>query len=265
MFFSESMAQAALACKAGKLYLRAFDDEGRPLGNGEGEGAVDSLSQAFSTIVPQGDPSEKKTAVCEAVERLFDPEHNLIKLLDPPFSPGPNSPGYIADYPPGVRENGGQYTHGAIWLAMACFAVGKGDLGWCLLSALLPSARPEEIRKTEDFVLTADVYSHPDCVGQGGWSWYTGAAGWYFQAVLHCMIGLRAERGVFMFRPFIPSEWTAWNADLRIGKALFHIRAERGERSETVLDGTPIETGVDPWRMEGEHSLLLAVPCKIVL
>ena len=161
-----------------------------------------------------------------AADRLLDREHGLVKLFTPPFD-GFSSPGYIRSYLPGVRENGGQYTHGAIWLASACLRCGETERGWRLLETLLPSGRREEIYQTEPFVLAADVYSNPDMAGRGGWSWYTGAAGWFLRTAVEELLGVRTRNGVPEVRPCLPQDWKGYALTLRAGGAEHRILVRR--------------------------------------
>ena len=128
-----------------------------------------------------------------------------MKLFDPPFGDGAERAGYISSYGPGFRENGGQYTHGAIWLAMACLRTGRREEGLALLRALLPGRSVEY--GAEPFVLAADVYSNPDRLGQAGWSWYTGSAGWYFRVVTRELLGLSIRDGKLYAEPRVPEGW----------------------------------------------------------
>ncbi len=181
---AEALLSAAENCWDGDRFIRGYYDDGRPLGAKDSrEGAMDSIAQSFAALAGCRDEEKVKTALETAVNLLFDRENKVVKLLSPAFSGAEPDPGYISRYPEGVRENGGQYTHAAIWLAMACFETGKRELGIEILLALLPRAHPWEKYRVEPYVLAADVYSHPQHIGRGGWSWYTGAAGWYLQAV----------------------------------------------------------------------------------
>ena len=258
-FFARSMAASALQARKNGAYIRAWWDDGTPLGNGEGEGALDSIAQSFSLWVPEGDPAEKRAAVRLAAERLWDREHGLIRLLAPPFAGRGKDPGYISDYPPGIRENGGQYTHAAVWLCMACFAAGEEELGFEMLMSLLPAKRREEIRKTEDFVLTGDVYDHPLHRGRGGWSWYTGAAGWYMQAVMYCLFGLRFSDGALSFFPYLPKGWEGYCFELDLQAVRLRVQVRRGGASGVYLNGDRTDNEFRPSEMCGEADVLVIV------
>ena len=150
-------------------------------------------------------PEKVNEALDAALERLFDREGGIVKLFDPPFGDGAERAGYIASYGPGFRENGGQYTHGAIWLAMACLRTGRRAEGLELLKAVLPRLAPEY--GAEPYVIAADVYSNSDRYAQAGWSWYTGSAGWFFRVVTGDLLGLAVEDGKLTARPSAPEGW----------------------------------------------------------
>ena len=218
-------------------YLRGYYADGRPLGAaGDRECSLDSLAQSFAVLSGFGDPDHARAAVQKAADLLLDREHGLVKLFTPPFD-GRNDPGYIRSYLPGVRENGGQYTHGAIWLAAACLRCGETERGWELLENLLPSGRLEESYQTEPFVLAADVYAHPDMAGRGGWTWYTGAAGWFLRTAVEELLGVRTRAGVPEAAPRLPAGWSGCEVRCRAGGTDYTIRICReGEtwRTEKV-------------------------------
>ena len=161
-----------------------------------------------------------------AAELLLDREQGTVKLFAPPFN-GLEIPGYIRSYLPGVRENGGQYTHAAVWLAAACLRCGERDLGWTLLETLLPGKRPEEIYQGEPYVLAADVYTHPDMPGRAGWTWYTGAAGWFLRTVTEELLGLEMRNGKLTADPKLPESWPGFEAELKAGGRRWTVQARR--------------------------------------
>ena len=154
-------------------------------------------------------------ALSSAVSRLFDRENNIISLFDPPFEDADPSPGYIESYGPGFRENGGQYTHGAVWLAMALLRENRTDEAMDLIEALLPDKRKLENYEAEPYVLAADISSNPDCIGKAGWSWYTGSAGWFFRTVTEDLLGIKLKNGELYFEPKLPSCWSEVCVTLR--------------------------------------------------
>ena len=201
------MGRAADRAWDGAWYLRGWFDSGAPLGSAKGRGCrIDSLAQSWAAMCAEASPERVQKALDSALERLFDRETGLVKLFDPPFGDGAERAGYISSYGPGFRENGGQYTHGAIWLAMACLRTGRREEGLALLRALLPGRSVEY--GAEPFVLAADVYSNPDRLGQAGWSWYTGSAGWYFRVVTRELLGLSIRDGKLYAEPRAPEGWS---------------------------------------------------------
>ena len=200
---AEKAAQAADKAWTGRWYARGYFASGEVLG---GEERIDSVAQSWAVLsgaLP--DSNRPGIAVDSAVRRLVDRAADLVRLFTPPYSPDERPcPGYIASYGEGFRENGGQYTHGAIWLAMACFRLGRCEDGWDILSMLLPARHDGARYEAEPFVLAADVYSAPGHEGEAGWSWYTGSAGWYFRAVYEEMLGLKLSGGKLTVQPHLP-------------------------------------------------------------
>ena len=201
---------AVRACYKGDRYIRAFDDEGRAIGVEESdECRIDSLVQSWAVISGISAGEEARRVLLRAVERLADDEHKLIKLLDPPFREASDKRvGYIADYPEGVRENGGQYTHAAVWLVWALYEADMTEEADRLLRYLLPSEHartPEDAERylREPYVLAGDVYSGK-LAGRGGWSWYTGGAGWLYRLIKEKYYGIRVRGDGVSFSPHIP-------------------------------------------------------------
>lgn len=196
------------SCWDGNWYLRAFYDDGTPLGSHKSEECrIDLLSQSFAVFAGMPDASRVQTALDSALDRLVDHEGRIVKLFTPPFDRSDHNPGYIKAYPTGIRENGGQYTHAAIWLALALLEAGRAEEGWRLLDMLNPASRCTDAAlaqsyKTEPYYLAADIYTHAGCCGHGGWSIYTGAAAWYYRAVVGGLLGLGFHgRGAHPFAP----------------------------------------------------------------
>jgi len=198
----------------GSWYLRGRFDDGSPLGGKEGRACrIDSIAQSFASLCPEASPEKKRAALDAALAQLPEPEAPLIRLFTPPFLPDSlPDPGYIASYGPGFRENGGQYTHGAVWLAMACFRESRPEDGWRILRTLLPGERENAVYGAEPFVLPADVYANPDCPGRAGWSWYTGSAGWFLRVALRELLGFRLVRGKPVLEPQLPPDWQGFSA-----------------------------------------------------
>jgi cyclic beta-1,2-glucan synthetase len=246
----------------GEWYRRGYYDDGRPLGSARSdECRIDSLSQSWAVLASGADERRAAAAMDAARRHLVREDDGLIMLLTPPFDRGTEDPGYIKAYPPGVRENGGQYTHAAIWFLWAVAALGDADGAVALLRKLLPlhHARTREAAeryRVEPYVLAADVYSAPPWTGRGGWTWYTGAAGWAYRFGIEMLLGIRLEHGVWRIEPCIPRRWPGFEATLRDGNTSFSIRVTnpRGAgRGVTAmrLDGTPLALPVVPRLQDG--------------
>lgn len=255
----EKLRRAGEAAWNGRWFLRGWYDNGRPLGaEGTEECEIDSIAQSWA-VFANTDREKREAALTAALDRLFDRKHNIVKLFTPPFDRGGQEPGYIKGYLPGIRENGGQYTHGAAWLALACFQEKRSNEGLEILKALLPSEHPQEVYLAEPYVLAGDVYAHPDHLGRGGWSWYTGAAGWYYQAALQGLLGLTVRDGKLFLVPSMPSGWTSWQGVWRTEAGHLKIRVTRGENRQLLFDGHPKEW-IDLKELTGLHDIELTVP-----
>ena len=231
----------------GKWYRRAFFDDGSPLGSAiNSECRIDSIAQSWSVLSGAGDAEHSRTAMESVDKLLVRRDHNLIQLLDPPFDKSDLDPGYIKGYVPGVRENGGQYTHAAVWTAMAFAALGDSSRAWELLAMINPinhTRSPEEVAiyKGEPYVTAADVYAALPHIGRGGWTWYTGSAGWMYRLIVESLLGLRLEVDSLHFEPCLPNEWDAFMVDYRYRETNYHITVHqiRGDNvASVILDGT---------------------------
>jgi cellobiose phosphorylase len=235
----------------GEWYLRAWFDDGTPLGSHvNDECRIDSLPQSWSVLSAAGDPARSVTAVNAALAHLVDRKNKLVKLFEPPFDQGPLQPGYIKGYLPGIRENGGQYTHAAIWLVQAIAGLGRGGEAHALWQMLSPinhtDTAPNVARyRVEPYVVAADVYGVPPHVGRGGWTWYTGSASWLYRAAVETLLGLTRRGNELTFDPRIPSHWSDFAIEYCHGRSLYRCRVEnpdeveRGVR-EISLDGNPL-------------------------
>ena len=205
----------------GEWYLRAYFDDGTPLGStANPECRIDSIAQSWSVLSGGGDLARMRSAMDSVDRQLVDREHALVKLLEPPFDKSDLDPGYIKGYLPGVRENGGQYTHAAVWAAMAFAALGDADRACELLEMIDPighssSSQAAAVYQTEPYVTTGDVYASEPHVGRGGWSWYTGSAGWMYRAITESILGLRLVAGRLHVVPCIPKSWKGFEATYR--------------------------------------------------
>ena len=216
----------------GDWYRRAWFDDGTPLGSATDEECrIDSISQSWAMISGAGDSGRAARAMAAVERELIRPQDQLALLFAPPFDKAPLDPGYIKGYPPGIRENGGQYTHAALWSVMAFAALGEGDKAARLFSLLNPinhaRTRSDVHRyKVEPYVVAADVYATPPHVGRGGWTWYTGSAGWMYRAGLESILGLRLENDVLCLNPCIPKSWPGFEMTLRHRTTRYDIRVE---------------------------------------
>ena len=216
----------------GAWYRRAYFDDGTPLGSaGNDECKIDSIAQSWSVLSGAANPERAKMAMRALDEKLVRRDKDLIQLLDPPFDHSSMDPGYIKGYVPGVRENGGQYTHGAIWAAMAFAAMGDRARAWELATMMNPvnhSATPDAaaIYKVEPYVVTADIYSVAPHAGRGGWSWYTGSAGWMYRLIVESLLGLAREKDRLRFKPCLPPDWAAITIRYRYGSTEYEISIE---------------------------------------
>ena len=197
----------------GAWYRRGYYDDGRPLGSAQSaECRIDSLSQSWAVVSGAADPQRATMAMDAVRQYLIREADGLVLLLAPPFGGTDADPGYIKAYPPGVRENGGQYTHAAIWVLWALAELGEGDLAVRLFQRLLPirhALTPDAaaLYRVEPYVLAADVYGVPPHTGRGGWTWYTGAAGWAYRFGLEVILGIRPEPSGWRVDPCVPKTW----------------------------------------------------------
>jgi len=213
----------------GAWYRRAFYDDGTPIGSASGsECRIDSISQSWAILSRSSSTARAEQGLESALGFLVDEEERIISLLTPPFDDEAHNPGYIKGYPPGVRENGGQYTHAAVWLAWALARQGDGDRAEWLFRLLNPVLRSTEKAavdwyRVEPYVLSADIYSSAQHRGRGGWTWYTGSASWLWRFGIEGLLGLRRSGKVLIFDPCIPRKWPGFSAQIRTGDALIQV------------------------------------------
>jgi cyclic beta-1,2-glucan synthetase len=234
----------------GAWYRRAYFDDGSPLGaSSSSECRIDAIAQSWAVIAGTGDPERARRAMASSDEHLVRRADRLILLLTPPFDRTTPSPGYIQGYVPGVRENGGQYTHAAIWTVLAFALLGDGDRAMELFALINPvnhGRTPDEVKqyRAEPYVVAADVYSRPPHTGRGGWTWYTGSAGWMYRVGLEAILGLTLRGGALHIDPCIPRAWPGYEMVVKIRRAEYRItvenpdRVSRGVRSMEI-DGQP--------------------------
>ncbi|MGE5386866.1 MAG: GH36-type glycosyl hydrolase domain-containing protein, partial [Betaproteobacteria bacterium] len=250
----------------GEWYRRAYFDDGTPLGSAENEECrIDSISQSWSVLSGAGNPKRSVQAMEAVYRHLVRPEHALIQLLDPPFDKSEVDPGYIRGYVPGVRENGGQYTHSAVWTAMAFAALGDARRAWELLRMINPvnhgnTADGVAIYKVEPYVVAADVYGVEPHSGRGGWSWYTGSAGWLYRLIVESILGLRLEVDKLRFAPCLPPEWKEFSLTYRYRNTDYHIKVtvtgRTGDGQRVTIDGETRTDGVVPLVDDGEEHVV---------
>ena len=248
----------------GSWYRRAYFDDGTPLGSvHNSECMIDSISQSWSVISGAAKPHRMEEAMDAVQKYLVDSNEGIIKLLTPPFDKGDLHPGYIKGYVPGVRENGGQYTHAATWAVMAFALLGKGDKASELFHMLNPvnHTRTEleySRYKTEPYVIAADVYSVLPHTGRGGWTWYTGAAGWLYKVGLENIAGFRKKGDRLHINPCIPKNWDGFEIDYRMEQAVYHIQIKNPDSlncgvSYIAVDGKPCLGGFIILERSGFH------------
>ena len=224
----------SLHCYDKDRFVRGFFADGTPFGSSKNvDCKVDLLPQSFAAIAGGFDDVNVKTALETAEKYLVDRKNGIIKLFAPPFQNGPENPGYIKGYISGVRENGGQYTHAAVWFSLAHFRSGQTDKAFELLNMLNPvnhTKTLDDVKKYrgEPYVLSADVYSNPAHEGMAGWSQYTGAAGWYFKVVTEELLGIRRQKGVMTVQPSLPSSWNGYSAQMDVDGTNISLTVENG-------------------------------------
>jgi cyclic beta-1,2-glucan synthetase len=231
----------------GSWYRRAYFDDGSPLGSsGNPECQIDSVSQSWAVLSGAGDPSRARLAMDAVDARLIRRDDGLVRLLDPPFDTSALDPGYIKGYGPGVRENGGQYTHAAVWAAMAFAECGDVDRAWDVWHLINPIAHAlspstTDTYKVEPYVVAADVYAVAPHVGRGGWTWYTGSAAWMYRLIVESLLGLSREGACLRIAPCVPADWSAFTVHYRYGETVYHITVHQtppgGGEPRVSLDG----------------------------
>jgi cyclic beta-1,2-glucan synthetase len=257
----ETHLRAAIeaSCWDGDWYLRGFFDNGSPLGSHKNtEAKIDSLAQSWAVIAGGADSGRALTAMNSANRELVSDADRVVRLFTPPFDHSEPHPGYIMGYPPGIRENGGQYTHGSLWLAMAWARLGNGDQASRLLQLMNPV---EHCRTSEDvshyrgepYVSAADVYASPLQTGRSGWTWYTGSSGWMYRVWLEEVLGFFCHGNSFAVRPAIPGDWPGFSLTYQYGKTRYEVTVERTEANlaRVELDGMVLQDGVVPLNGDG--------------
>jgi cyclic beta-1,2-glucan synthetase len=257
----------------GEWYLRAYFDDGSALGSAKNpECRIDSIAQSWSVLSGAGN-DERSHMSMEAVDKLLvRRDYNLVQLLSPPFDKSELNPGYIKGYVPGVRENGGQYTHAAIWVAMAFAQLGDSSRAWEVMEMLNPvnhGESPEKIAdyKVEPYVVAADVYAESPHIGRGGWSWYTGSAGWMYRLILESLLGLRLETDKLSFAPCLPGDWESFKMHYRYRETVYHIivlQTRDGSMASVTADGVEqSDMAISLVDDQREHSAEIRIPAQL--
>ncbi|HZW42086.1 MAG TPA: glycosyl hydrolase family 65 protein, partial [Agromyces sp.] len=253
--------RAAIEANAwdGAWYRRAYFDDGTPLGSAQNdECQIDALPQAWAVISGAADPERARSAMDAVEERLVRMDDALIQLFDPPFDKGVLQPGYIKGYVPGIRENGGQYTHAATWVALATALQGRGDRAMELWNLINPishamSSRAVQHYKVEPYVVCADVYGAAPHTGRGGWTWYTGSAGWLYRVAIEAILGFQVRGDTLHLAPCIPRSWPQFELSYRYRSSTYRILVDNsagtgcGVRS-VELDGQRVPNDALPLR-----------------
>jgi cyclic beta-1,2-glucan synthetase len=239
-----------VACEAdgwdGAWYRRAFFDDGTPLGTAHAaECRIDSLSQSWAVLSGAADPERAQAAMQAVDQHLVNRNEQIVLLFAPPFDKAPVDPGYIKGYLPGLRENGGQYTHAAIWVLMAQAILQNNEAVGELLQMLNPirrSATPEEagVYRVEPYAVAADIYSGTTLGMRGGWTWYTGAAGWLYRAVLEQVLGIQISGNSLRIAPCVPGSWPGFEVALKYSGLDYVVQFNRGPAAAILVDGEPI-------------------------
>ena len=226
----------------GRWYKRAINDDGYEIGSmGSEECRIDCIAQSWSVISNAADNDKKFISLEEAENYLVDRENKLIKLFEPAFENSSFNPGYIKAYPAGVRENGGQYTHGSVWLIIAEALLGFGDKAVEFAELINPiehTRTKEEAKKfkLEPYAMEADIYANKDLLGRGGWNWYTGSSSWYFKAILEYVLGLKIKNGFLSVEPCIAKSWKEYEIKYKYKTSIYHIVVKNPEGKNTGVD-----------------------------
>ena len=252
----------------GAWYLRGFFDDGTPLGSRDNEEArIDSLTQSWAVLAGGSDPLRARAAIVSAVEHLVRKDTRQVLLFTPGFDHSRPHPGYIMGYPPGIRENGGQYTHGSLWLPLALARMGLGVDAVSLMQLMNPveaSRDPDAVARYagEPYVSPADVYASPRHAGRCGWTWYTGSAAWMYRVWLEGILGFRLTGDRLVLDPVLPAGWDDAEITYRHGEAVYRIRVAAGPERMIRHNGRPVEV-IYLDRAAAEHEVVVTVPAAV--
>ncbi len=253
----------------GEWYRRGSYDDGTPLGSrNSDECQIDSIAQSWSVLSGEGDPARSRTAMDHAVKMLVDDQRKVVKLFSPPFSKTDKDPGYIKSYPPGVRENGGQYTHAAAWFVIALAEMGRTDEAYRCFSILNPvrhaldEATAEHYR-VEPYVVAADIYSGEEKGGRGGWTWYTGSAGWLYRAAVEGILGIDRRGKRIEINPRLPTDWDGYSARLNMAGAECSVRVMRAANVKAIsleVNGTKVKGSSFEFKSGAKLEVTVRIP-----
>jgi cyclic beta-1,2-glucan synthetase len=249
----------------GGWYRRAYFDDATPLGSAQNEECkIDSLTQSWAVISGAAQPARARQSMEAVRAHLLRRDAQIVLLLTPPFDRMTHDPGYIKGYLPGIRENGGQYTHAAFWAVIALARLGLGDEAMELFHMLNPINHTRTVDgveryQGEPYVVAADVYAHPMHVGRAGWTWYTGSAGWMYQAAIEGLLGLRRHGSTFTMNPSIPAMWPGYALEwtIRGSGTRYYINVANPEHrcggvASATLDGVPVDPVAIPLAQDGQ-------------
>lgn len=249
----------------GSWFLRAFFDNGDPMGSRNNiECQIDLITQAWSILTDVASPEQKRSVLRETDRRLVNREQEIIQLLTPAFKESSPSPGYIMNYPVGLRENGGQYTHGAMWYIMAKLKEGQRDEAYYLYSIINPVHRTQTLAdvlkyKVEPYCIAADIYSNPQHAGRGGWTWYTGSASWAYKTGIENILGLHKQGDTLVLDPRVPTEWPSFTLRYRFGQSMYIIRYTRPNTTQPLshTDAQPLNHSITLVDDGKEHEIAI--------
>ncbi|WP_254473576.1 GH36-type glycosyl hydrolase domain-containing protein [Bartonella sp. B1098] len=245
----------------GAWYRRGYFDDGTPLGSQiNDECQIDTIAQSWAVISQMAPLERQKQAMASMLERLYDEKGKLLRLFWPPFDKTTLEPGYIKGYPPGIRENGGQYTHGAIWSILALVEMNESDKAYHLFSTINPinHGQDPETYRVEPYVMAADIYAVEPHLGQGGWTWYTGSAGWFYHAATQAILGIQRQGDLLFLKPHLPSTWPKCEVKMKFYEAVYTIKVKWGSENILHVNGkkyTEVHTGIK-LQKTGKHEII---------
>ncbi|MGF7157075.1 GH36-type glycosyl hydrolase domain-containing protein [Bartonella heixiaziensis] len=245
----------------GAWYRRGYFDDGTPLGSKiNDECQIDTIAQSWAVISQMASLKRQKQAMASMLEHLWDKKAGIIRLFWPPFDKSTLEPGYIKGYPPGIRENGGQYTHGAIWSILALAEMGEADKAYSLFSMINPitHGKNPEVYRVEPYVMAADIYAIEPRRGQGGWTWYTGSAGWFYHTAIQAILGIQRQGNLLFLKPHLPSSWPKYETKIKFYDAIYTIKVKWGSENMLSVDGkkyAKLNAGIKLKKI-GQHEII---------